>query len=54
MTEEELEHLKGSFTRLAGRPSDHATLRAAADDLETAGAEIQEAKAKVESMVTKP
>jgi low affinity Fe/Cu permease len=54
MTEEELERLKGSFTRLAARPSDRATLRVAADELETAGAEIQEAKAKVESIATKP
>ena len=54
MTEEELERLKGSFTRLASGPSDRATLWAAADDLETAGVEIQEAKDKVKAVATKP
>ena len=54
MTEEELERLKGSFARLADAPSDRATLRAAADDLETAGAEIEDAKEKVEAVAAKP
>ena len=44
MTEAELEHLKGSFSRLA--PS-RDLLREAADDLETAGEEIEEARKKV-------
>jgi low affinity Fe/Cu permease len=47
LTEAELEHLKGSFTKLAGKEPDNALLREAADDLDTAGAEIQEARAKV-------
>jgi low affinity Fe/Cu permease len=47
LTEAELEHLKGSFTKLAGDAPDTAILREAAEDLDTAGAEIQEAKEKV-------
>jgi low affinity Fe/Cu permease len=47
LTEGELEHLKGSFTKLAANAPDSATLREAAKDLETAGAEIQGAKEKV-------
>jgi low affinity Fe/Cu permease len=47
LTEAELEDLKGSFTKLASNEPDTATLREAAEDLDTAGAEIQEAKEKV-------
>jgi low affinity Fe/Cu permease len=47
LTEAELEHLKGSFTKLASNAPDTAILREAAEDLDTAGAEIQEAKEKV-------
>ena len=47
LTEAELEHLKGNFTRLAGTAPDTGILREAAGDLDTAGAEIQEAKEKV-------
>jgi low affinity Fe/Cu permease len=47
LTEAELEHLKGSFTKLAGKEPDNALLREVADDLDTAGAEIQEAREKV-------
>ena len=47
LTEAELEHLKGSFTQLAGKEPDNSLLREAAEDLDTAGAEIQEAKEKV-------
>jgi low affinity Fe/Cu permease len=51
LTEEELKHLKGSFTRLASVPS-KAALQEAVDDLETAGAEIQDAKDKVKAVTT--
>ena len=44
LTEAELEHLKASFTQLAGDASDKAILHEAAEDLDMAGAEIQEAK----------
>jgi low affinity Fe/Cu permease len=47
LTEAELEHLKGSFTKLASNAPDTAILREAAEDLDTASAEIQEAKEKV-------
>ena len=47
LTEAELEHLKGSFTKLAGNTPDTGILREAAEDLDTAGAEIQEAREKV-------
>ena len=47
LNEAELERLKGSFTKLAGAASDTAILHEAAEDLDVAGAEIQEAKEKV-------
>jgi low affinity Fe/Cu permease len=47
LTEAELEHLKGSFTKLAGNAPDTGILREATEGLDTAGAEIQEAKEKV-------
>jgi Low affinity iron permease len=47
LTEAELEHLKGSFTKLAGKEPDNSLLHEAAEDLDMAGAEIQEAKEKV-------
>ena len=50
LTEAELEHLKGSFTRLAGMPSDQALLRDAADGLDAAGAEIEGARDKVSAV----
>ena len=53
MTEEELERLKGSFTKLAGRTPDSALLQEAADDLKTAEAEIQQAKGKVSTVAAK-
>jgi low affinity Fe/Cu permease len=53
LTEEELERLKGSFTRLASSPSDMALLRDAAGDLETAGGGIQDAKEKVDAVARK-
>jgi low affinity Fe/Cu permease len=46
LTEEELKRLKGSFTKLAGTP-ENAALQEAVEDLETAGAEIQDAKEKM-------
>jgi low affinity Fe/Cu permease len=46
LTEEELNRLKGSFTKLAGTP-DNALLLEAVDDLDAAGGEIQGAKEKV-------
>jgi low affinity Fe/Cu permease len=49
LSEAELEHLKGSFTRLADAP-DAALLHEAAEDLDVAGAEIQEAKEKVSAV----
>src|SRR3984957_10799577 len=53
MTEEDLERLKASFTKLAGRTPDSALLHEAAEDLETAEAEIQQAKAKVSTVAAK-
>jgi hypothetical protein len=47
LTEAQLEHLKGSFTKLASKGPDNALLREGADDLDTAGAEIREAREKV-------
>ena len=47
LPEAEPEHLKGSFTKLAAKGPDNALLREVADDLDTAGAEIQEAREKV-------
>jgi low affinity Fe/Cu permease len=47
LTEAELEHLKGSFTKLAGKTPDEALLREAADGLDAAGAEIEGARDKV-------
>jgi low affinity Fe/Cu permease len=47
MTEEELERLKGSFTKIADKTPDAALLRDAAEDLETASDEIQQAREKV-------
>jgi len=47
LTEEELKRLKGSFAKLATADVDGGLLREAADDLDTASAEIQEAKVKV-------
>jgi hypothetical protein len=47
LNEAELERLKGSFTKLAGAASDTAILHEAAEDLDVAGAEFQEAKEKV-------
>ena len=53
LTEEELDRLKGSFTKLAGEPADQTALREVADDLEAAGSEIQEAKDKVGTVIDK-
>jgi low affinity Fe/Cu permease len=39
LTEAELEHLKGSFTKLAGDAPDTAILRETAEDLDVAGAQ---------------
>ena len=47
MTEEELERLKGSFSRIADKTPDAALLRDAAEDLETASDEIQRARETV-------
>jgi low affinity Fe/Cu permease len=47
LTEADLERLKGSFAKLAGRAPDTAVLQEAVEDLDMAGAEIQEAKEKV-------
>jgi low affinity Fe/Cu permease len=47
MTEEELARLKGSFSQLAGKPPKVELLREAADDLETATDDIEDAKQKV-------
>jgi hypothetical protein len=40
-------HLKGSFTKVASNAPNTTILHEAAEDLDTAGAEIQEAKEKV-------
>jgi len=50
LTEGELERLKVSFTKLAGKPSDAALLSEAADDLDDADAGLQEARKKVASV----
>ena len=50
LTEAELEHLKGSFTRLASTPADEAPLREATDDPDAAGAEIEGARNKVSAV----
>jgi low affinity Fe/Cu permease len=47
LTEDELDHLKASFTKLADHPPDATLLREAVDDLDAAGAGIRGAKAKV-------
>jgi low affinity Fe/Cu permease len=47
LTEEELKRLKGSFAKLAVTGVDGALLQEAAEDLDTASAEIQDAKQKV-------
>ena len=41
LTEAELEHLKGSFTKLAGDAPDTAILRETAENLDVADAEVQ-------------
>jgi low affinity Fe/Cu permease len=46
LTEEELNRLKSSFTKLAGKP-DNALLQEAVDDLDAAGGGIQGAKEKM-------
>ena len=51
LTEAELEHLKGSFTKLAFDAPDAAILRGAAENLDTAGTEIQGAKEKLATVV---
>jgi low affinity Fe/Cu permease len=53
LTEAELERIKGSFTKLAGKPSDAALLSEAADDLDDADAGIQEARKKVASVAAR-
>jgi low affinity Fe/Cu permease len=47
LTEEELEHLKGSFTRLAGGGVDSDLLHEAERDLAHAAQDIRDAKARV-------
>jgi low affinity Fe/Cu permease len=49
LTEEELEHLKGSFTKLAGHTASRTLLRDAAEDLQSASEDLREAKQKVEA-----
>ena len=48
LPEAELQYLKGGFAKLAGKEP-NALLRSAAEDLDAAGAEIEEAKEKVTS-----
>ena len=50
MTEEELERMKGSFTKLAGNAPGAALLHEAAENLTSADADIQEAKRKVSAV----
>ena len=52
LTEEELNRLKGSFTKLAAAP-DTALLQEAGDDLDAAGEGIRGAKEKMEAVVEK-
>jgi low affinity Fe/Cu permease len=47
LTEAELEHLKGSFTKLAGKTPADVLLRDATENLDAAGAEIEEARDKM-------
>ncbi len=51
MTEEEHERLKASFSQLASKTPDAALLREAADDLESASDDIQDASRKVSAVV---
>jgi hypothetical protein len=51
LTEAELDHLKGGFTKLAGNEP-NALLRSASQDLDAAGAEIEEAKERVTSVAS--
>jgi low affinity Fe/Cu permease len=51
LTEAELEHLKGSFTKLAAKGPDKQLLREAAEELDTAGAGLQQAKEKVATVI---
>ena len=48
LPEAELQYLKGGFAKLAGKEP-NALLRSAAEDLDPAGAEIEEAKEKITS-----
>lgn len=50
MTEEELEHMKGTFTKLAGDASSAALLHEATKNLAAADADIQDAKRKVSAV----
>ena len=52
LTEEELNRLKGSFTKLAG-PPDTALLQEAVGDLDAAGEEIRGAKEKMTAVADK-
>jgi low affinity Fe/Cu permease len=52
MTEEELERLKSSFTKLGRRTSDRALLRETVSNLESAEDEIQEAKESVAAVAS--
>jgi low affinity Fe/Cu permease len=47
MTEEELEQMKGTFTRIAGKDAGAALSDGATEDLTVADADIQKAKKKV-------
>jgi low affinity Fe/Cu permease len=52
LTEDDLKRLKRSFTQLADT-NDDSLLREAADDLASAGEEIQEAKQKIAAVADK-
>jgi low affinity Fe/Cu permease len=53
LTEEELDHLKRSFARMAATAPERVLLRAAAEDLQAAGGEIEQAKQKVTTVAEK-
>jgi len=53
LTEKELDRLKGSFSRLADATPANALLQDAADDLEAAGKDVQDARDKIESAASR-
>jgi low affinity Fe/Cu permease len=53
LTEDELDRLKGTFTELAGQTAGDALLKEAAEELDTASEEIEDAREKVASVAAR-